>query len=118
MINYASGDGNDTIFGFNSDDTLNITNGYYSTEIINSDVIVTVENGSICLKDAADKNISIKNSNISGLLTENNLSEIVENNLSLADDPFEKQNFDALIQKDLMFAQNYSESVFDGKLSI
>ena len=132
MINYASGDGKDTIEGFNSDDTLYITKGNYKVSTKNNDVIVKVGTGKIILKDAVGEQISIKDSkgkvttktygsSSSDLLAENNfvtadnLSEIIENSLSPADDLFGNQHFDTLIQKNLMFVQNYSESFFDGK---
>ncbi len=132
VINYASGDGKDTIEGFNSDDTLYITKGNYKVSTKNNDVIVKVGTGKIILKDAVGEQISIKDSkgkvttktygsSSSDLLAENNfvtadnLSEIIENSLSPADDLFGNQHFDTLIQKNLMFVQNYSESFFDGK---
>ncbi|MBE8950658.1 MAG: hypothetical protein SR3Q1_08695, partial [Quinella sp. 3Q1] len=51
---YSQGDGSDTIEGFNSYSTLQIGDGMgiYSKEIVNNDVIVTVENGTITLKNA------------------------------------------------------------------
>ena len=99
LIQYTSGDGNDVIYGFNSDDTLQVTKGNYKVSTKNNDVIVKVGKGKIILKDAKDQRISIKNSkgkvttktygsSSSDLLAENNfvmadnLSEIVKNNLS------------------------------------
>ena len=61
VVQYASGDGNDTIRGFNSDDTLHITKGTYSTAVNGTDVIVTVGKSKLTLKDAAGQNLSIKN---------------------------------------------------------
>ncbi len=63
-IQYASGDGNDTISGFNATDTLIIGGGTgtYSTQVSGSDIIVTVGEGSIVLKGAA----SLSSVNISG----------------------------------------------------
>ncbi|MBQ3433736.1 MAG: hypothetical protein IJG24_01675, partial [Selenomonadaceae bacterium] len=51
---YSQGDGSDTIDGFNSYSTLQIGDGtgIYSKEIVNNDVIVTVEDGTITLKNA------------------------------------------------------------------
>lgn len=87
MIQYASGDGNDTIFGFNSDDTLQITSGTYTTKNKGNDVIVTVGKGKIRLKDAKGTDINIvtaeTNSQTAELFAENNfaaadnISEIV-----------------------------------------
>lgn len=50
-IFYASGDGNDTVWNFNSTDMLNIS-GSYSTAKSGSDISVKVGSGSILLKDA------------------------------------------------------------------
>ena len=65
LIKYASGDGNDTIYGFNSDDTLHITKGTYSTMKSGNDFIVKVGKNSILLRYALMKKsnkIAIKNS--------------------------------------------------------
>lgn len=102
VIQYASGDGNDTIYGFNYDDTLHIKKGNYKTSVSGNDVIVTVGKGSITLKNARYTSISIKNSKgkvttkyygssssqtaelfaENNFVTADNLSEIVKNNLS------------------------------------
>ena len=65
IIQYSAGDGNDTIFGFKGTDTLRISGGSYSTQVSGSDVIVTVGDGSILLKDAKDKAFVI-NRNVEG----------------------------------------------------
>ena len=62
LIQYALGDNNDTVIGFNTDDTLQITKGSYSAKVSGNDVIVTVGKGKITLKDVAGQEISIKNS--------------------------------------------------------
>lgn len=62
VVKYASGDGNDVIEGFNSNDTLYITKGTYSAKKNGDDVIVTVGKGKITLQGAANKEISIKDS--------------------------------------------------------
>ena len=49
LIQYRSGDGNDIVYGFNEDDTLQIINADYSTAKIGDDVIVTVGEGKISL---------------------------------------------------------------------
>ena len=52
---YNDGDGNDTIYGFNETSTLSISGGTYSTQQgSKKDIIVTVSEGSITLKDAAN----------------------------------------------------------------
>ena len=55
LFKYASGDGNDTIVGFNSTSTLQIGNGTgtYSMNETGDDVIVKVGNGSVTLNGAA-----------------------------------------------------------------
>ncbi|MBR4152716.1 MAG: hypothetical protein IKT98_07120 [Selenomonadaceae bacterium] len=63
LIKYSTGDGNDTIYGFNEDDALKIS-GSYDTSIIGADVKITVDNGSILLIGAAGKNIKINDKNI------------------------------------------------------
>ena len=52
LIEYASGDGNDSIYGLKETDTLNISGGDYSIHALNSDIIVTVDDGSVMLKGA------------------------------------------------------------------
>ena len=59
LVQYKSGDGNDTIYGFNESDTLTITGGSYSTQESGSDVIVTVDDGKILLKGAKGKSLNI-----------------------------------------------------------
>jgi Ca2+-binding RTX toxin-like protein len=63
---YVNGDGNDTITDFNSgQDTLQITSGTISkTERANSnqDLVFTIGNGTVTLKDAASKTIKVKES--------------------------------------------------------
>ena len=57
FIQYNAGDGDDTIWGLNSDDTLQIGDGTgaYSTQVSGDDIIVKVSTGSIVLKDFRDK---------------------------------------------------------------
>ena len=119
LIKYASGDGKDTVYGFNSDDTLRITKGKYNVSTKNNDVIVKVGSGSITLKDATGKEISITNSkgktttkiygsassNVAALWTEDNfsmedaLSSIIQNDSAVSADKIEPQYFDSLTQK-------------------
>ena len=66
LIQYAEGDGNDTISGFNADDTLKISKDSYSSVKLGNDVIVTVGDGSITLLGAASLsavNIDFKEKN-------------------------------------------------------
>ena len=53
LFQYAQGDGNDLITGFTSNDTLQITSGEYTTQKSGADLIISVGNGKITLKDAA-----------------------------------------------------------------
>ena len=55
---YSTGDGNDTISGFNANDSL-IIDGKYSTTKSGSDIKVKIGTGSILLLGAADKKIYI-----------------------------------------------------------
>ncbi len=52
MIRYIRGDGNDSISGFNEDDTLKIAASSFSTLISGNDVIVNVGSNQITLKSA------------------------------------------------------------------
>ena len=54
LIEYNSGDGNDIVYGFKMTDRLQISGTNTGTMTSGNDVIVTVDNGSITLKDAAD----------------------------------------------------------------
>ena len=70
LIKYASGDGNDVVSGFNSDDTLEITSGRYTTAKSGSDLIVSVfgdESGKITLSGAAN----LSSVHISGNISSN-----------------------------------------------
>ena len=57
VINYGAGDGLDIVTGFNTDDKLNITSGYYVTLKSGKDLIVKVGNDT----KAADDYITLKN---------------------------------------------------------
>ena len=120
LIKYASGDGKDIIYGFNSDDTLHITKGSYKVKTSGNDLIVKVGKGSVTLKNAVGKSISIKNSKgkvttkyygysssqtaelfaENNFVTSDNLSEITKNNLTpTALEKIPTQNFENLTQK-------------------
>lgn len=62
LFKYSSGDGNDKIYGFKANSTLSIGGGSYSTKKSGDDIIVTVDDGSILLKNAA----SLSSINIDG----------------------------------------------------
>ncbi len=69
LYQYASGDGNDTIYNFSSNDTLNITSGNYSTATVGTDFVVYVGSNSIVLKDAIANYAKINIKNSSGNIT-------------------------------------------------
>lgn len=124
VIQYATGDGKDTVVGFHSDDTLQIMKGSYKVSTKNNDVIVKVGSGSITLKDAVGTEISIQDSkgNVTtkiygsssaqtaelfaenNFVTADNLSEIVKNDLTATDYKIETQNFENLTQKNNLIA--------------
>lgn len=83
LIQYANGDGNDTIWGFNESDTLTITSGSYSTQTSGNDIIVTVGNGKIILKNAKDKSLNINKTATPKLITlTDDDKELFRNNLA------------------------------------
>ncbi len=51
VIQYSSGDGNDTIYGYSSTNQIRITGSGFATQRSGSDVLVNVNNGAITLKD-------------------------------------------------------------------
>ena len=59
-IDYSFGDGNDVIYGCSSTDTLNITGGNYTSLISGQDVIISVGDGSMTLKNAANVSLNIQ----------------------------------------------------------
>ena len=63
LIQYNLGDGKDTIYGYNSTDTIQISGSSYSTSKSNNDLIIKVGSGSMTLKDSADIKILIQNVN-------------------------------------------------------
>ena len=66
VIQYASGDGNDTIEGFNANNTLQIS-GDYSSVISGSDIILSVGEGSILLRYAAGLSLDIQGFDDTGI---------------------------------------------------
>ena len=58
-IEYTVGDGDDTILGYNSNTTINISGAAYASEYSGDDIVFTVGDGSIMLKDARDKPLPI-----------------------------------------------------------
>lgn len=77
VINYSSGDGKDIVFGFDSNDTLQIS-GSYSTVKSGYDIIVKVGKGSITFKDYDGDNIFItskSSANLSELIADDSVGE-------------------------------------------
>ena len=79
MIKYASGDGNDTIYGFNETDVLSITSGTYSTQTSGNDVIVKVGESKILLVDAKSKSLNINEENDTNLITLTDTDDMLRN---------------------------------------
>lgn len=84
-----------------------------SWKIKKNDVIFTTDNGQITVKNGKGKAITITetktySNNIAELFTENNfetadnISDIVENNLTATDYKFETQNFDSLTENNFV----------------
>ncbi|MBE8949658.1 MAG: calcium-binding protein [Quinella sp. 3Q1] len=82
LIQYASGDGKDTIIGFNETDTLTVSGGSYSTQASGSDVLVKVGKGSILLKDAKGKALNINDTKTTDIITLSDGADNLENNIS------------------------------------
>ncbi len=89
---YAAGDGKDIITA-NSNDTIKITSGTYSTQKSGNDLVLNVGNGSITVKDAANQRILIQNSsgsidtiNSAGKVVIGNLADTISINGSANDD--------------------------------
>ena len=72
LIQYAKGDGNDTVYGFNESKALQIIGATYSTVQSGNDLIVNVEEGSILLKDAANISVNIDGTVVSDGNTDEN----------------------------------------------
>ena len=58
VYQFGSGDGKDTIIGFNDGDTVQITEGSYTSKTSGKNVIVSVGNDKLTLKNASDKSIN------------------------------------------------------------
>ncbi|MBE8949651.1 MAG: hypothetical protein SR3Q1_03510 [Quinella sp. 3Q1] len=82
LIEYASGDGKDTILGFNESDTLTISGGSYSTQASGSDVLVKVGKGSILLKDAKGKALNINDTKTTDIITLSDGADNLRNTLA------------------------------------
>ena len=58
VIEYASGDGNDVIYGYDETSTLAITSGSPKVAVNGLDVVITVGKGKITVKDAVGKTLN------------------------------------------------------------
>ena len=117
---YAKSSGNDVITDYTAGtDKIKISSGSISkTKISGKDVVFTIGNGTLTVKNGKGKKITIVDANgktttkkysssskTAALLAEDNfatadnLSSIVQNNLSSSADKIETQDFDTLTQK-------------------
>ena len=78
IYRYASGDGNDVIYGYNANDTINITSGNYKKTTSGKNVVLTVGEGKITLVGAKGMDINIKKGKFSYAAPQN--SSVVGNN--------------------------------------
>lgn len=62
VLNYANGDGNDTVYNFHEHDQMNISGAAHSTTSSGDEVIVNVGDGQVVLKGANGKSLNIVNS--------------------------------------------------------
>ena len=69
-VEYSSGDGNDIVYGFSSDDVFNITDSNYSSVLDGNNMIVTVGNSNVTLVGSS----SSQNFNIQTNLTSSKLA--------------------------------------------
>lgn len=60
VISYRAGDGDDYIFGYDKNDTIQIVNSEYSTSRSGQNIIITVGKGKITLEGAKGKTLNIK----------------------------------------------------------
>lgn len=90
LIQYTSGDGNDTIWGFKATDTLSISGGSYSMQSSGNDLLVKVGTGTIRIKNAYaavdkvqinKKSIALKRKTIK--LSGNNSVEVGRDSISV-----------------------------------
>ena len=75
LIQYTAGDGNDTVSGLHSGDTVSISGDEFTPVTVGNDLIVAVGNDSLTLKDVAnlsDINISGEKSNLIILTEDDN----------------------------------------------
>ena len=94
VIQYANGDGDDVVLNYHSEDKIQITDGSeYTTTTSGNDVIITVGDGSITLKDAKDKTINI-NVNIPITLPAAGLTYNADNTAVTVTDPYKNKSLE------------------------
>ncbi|MBQ3337797.1 MAG: calcium-binding protein, partial [Selenomonadaceae bacterium] len=82
LIEYAAGDGNDTIFGFNESDTLSITGADFTKKARGSDVIVTVGKNKIVLVGAKGKAFNVNKSKGTDVITLTEGNDVLVNDFN------------------------------------
>ncbi len=77
---FYSGDGYDTVYNWNSNDTLNLGGAYYTRSTVNGNVVIGLTNGysgAVTLSGASGKTINIINGTVSPVITNNNKYSLV-----------------------------------------
>lgn len=64
IIFYSNGDGDDEIFGYDSNDQIRINKSEYTTQFVGDDVKIIVSGGSMTLYDAKDKKLNITRTDV------------------------------------------------------
>ena len=79
LFEYKAGDGNDTINGINSKDTISISGSDYYTTLAsgNNIEINPVSGGSILLVDASDKNFKVVGSSLLNIVENSNSNTVI-----------------------------------------
>lgn len=60
VLRYKVGDGNDYVFGYDKNDTIQIVNSEYATKKSGQDVVITIGKGSVTLISAKGKKLNIE----------------------------------------------------------
>ena len=102
VLLYKNGDGNDIIQNYSSLDKIQITDGSeYTTTTSGNDVIITVGDGSITLKDAKDKtlniNVKVPESTVLAGLSYNSDKTAVYVSDSFKNKTLESSNYEATV---------------------
>ncbi|MBR1647905.1 MAG: hypothetical protein IJ685_14205, partial [Selenomonadaceae bacterium] len=114
VIAYNSGDGNDTVTGFDGNDTLKVY-GSYTRSTVGNDVVVKVGSGSITLKNAKGTTLNISNFASSADLVSS--ADLASDDWISADDTnfvTSDTRLDSIVETP---ATNYSVGNFDSALT-